>query len=282
LEALTGIDRTAPLPHFAPRTFTAEAKAKPVAVNRDAPAFGRKAVLYATCAVNNLKTKTGLAARAVLARNGVETEIVYPACCGMPMLEAGDIAKVAEQAKKVASALKPWIEKDYAVIALTASCALMFKFEWPLILPDDPDVKALSRATFDIAQYVVDIAKSEGLVPGLKPVEGGITVHLACHARAQNAGPKAAEMLRQIPETQIQVIERCSGHGGTFGVMKETRPSAMKVGKPVAQAAIRQASAHVVSECPLAADHIANLMGESARAAEHPIEVLAQAYGLEI
>ena len=26
----------------------------------------------------------GLAARAVLARNGVETEVIYPACCGMP------------------------------------------------------------------------------------------------------------------------------------------------------------------------------------------------------
>ena len=40
---------------------------------------------------------------AVLARNGVETEVVYPACCGMPQLEHGDIAQVATNARKVAA-----------------------------------------------------------------------------------------------------------------------------------------------------------------------------------
>ena len=46
------------------------------------PGFGRKAVLYATCFVNYNGPDIGMAARAVLARNGVETEVVYPACCG--------------------------------------------------------------------------------------------------------------------------------------------------------------------------------------------------------
>jgi len=55
--------------------------------------------------------------------------------------------------------MKPWIDKGYDVIALTASCALMMKFEWPLILPDDPDVIALSKVTQDIDQYVVDMAR---------------------------------------------------------------------------------------------------------------------------
>ena len=78
----------------------------------------------------------------------------------------------------------------------------MLKFEWPLILPEDPDGRSGSpQATFDIAEYVVDIAKKEGLAPGLQPLEGGVSVHLACHARAQNMGAKAAEMLRLMPET---------------------------------------------------------------------------------
>ena len=55
------------------------------------------------------------------------------------------------------------------MIALTPSCALMLKFEWPLILPKDPAVERLSQATFDISEYVVDIAKKEGLAPGLQP-----------------------------------------------------------------------------------------------------------------
>ena len=55
------------------------------------------------------------------------------------------------------------------MIALVPSCALMLKFEWPLIVPDDDNVKTLSGATADITEYIVDIAKREGLPKGLVP-----------------------------------------------------------------------------------------------------------------
>jgi len=190
-------------------TFEIRAAREAAPVNQAAPAFGkRKAVLYATCFVNFNNTDIGAAARAVLARNGVETEVVYPACCGMPKLELGDIEAVAAAARQVTAALLPWVDKGYDVIALTPSCALMLKFEWPLILPKDPAVERLSQATFDVSEYVVDIAKKDGLAPGLEPIEGGVSVHLACHARAQNMGAKAAEMLRLVPKTRVTVIER--------------------------------------------------------------------------
>ena len=81
----------------------------------------------------------------------------------------------------------------------------------------------------------VDIAKKEGLAPGLGSVPGGVSLHLACHARAQNMGAKAAEMLRLLPEANLDVIERCSGHGGSWGVKKENFSTAMKVGRPAAR-----------------------------------------------
>ena len=70
-------------------------------------------------------------------------------------------------------------------------------------------------------------------------------MHLACHARAQNMGPKAAEMLRLIPKTRVAVIERCSGHGGIWGARTENFDIAVKVGKPAAQAALKNDTAHV-------------------------------------
>ncbi len=149
--------------------------------------------------VNFNNPDIGMAARAVLAINGVATKVEYPRCCGMPQLEHGEIAKVAESAKAVAAHFAPIIDEGWDVVALTPSCALMLKFEWPLIVPDDPLVQKLSKATFDISEYVVDIAKKHGLPLGLKPLDGGVSVHLACHARAQNVGPKAAELLRLIP-----------------------------------------------------------------------------------
>ncbi|MBU6297083.1 MAG: glycerol-3-phosphate dehydrogenase, partial [Alphaproteobacteria bacterium] len=290
MEAVAGIDRDAKLPEFRSRTFAAADRDAPAAANPAAPAFGkRKAALYATCFVNYNKPSTGLAARAVLNHIGVETRVAYPGCCGMPFLEQADLARVAQNAAKVSKELVKLIDEGYDIVALTASCGLMLKFEWPLIVPDNADVRKLARATFDIDEYVVDIAKTEGLPAGLKPVPEGVTVHLPCHARAQAMGPKAAEMLKLIPETPIDVIERCSGHGGTFGVMKETHPLAVKIGRPVFRAALEKARGHIVSDCPLAAQHIVENVkalaakdGKPAPTAEpeHPIEIMARAFGL--
>ena len=287
MQSVAGIDKRADLPKFHAKTFTRAAKSDVPEVNKSAPAYGRKAALYATCFVNYNNPDTGMAARRVLAKNGVETEVVYPSCCGMPQLEQGDIESVAKKARSVAQEMKPWIDKGYDIVALTPSCALMLKFEWPLILPDDADVKRLSAATKDISEYVVDIAKKEGLAEGIQALDGGVTVHIACHARAQNIGQKAAEMLRLIPDTKVSVIERCSGHGGSWGIFKENYDIALKVGKPVSRQALKEANKYVVSECPLAGMHILQGMEEIEKGAaaipsqsEHPIELVAKAYGL--
>jgi len=288
MEKAAGVDQRAELPKFHSATFSARAAKNPPAINREAPAFGRKAVLYATCFVNYNDPQIGEAASAVLARNGVETEVVYPTCCGMPKLERGDVSAVAESARQVSAALMPWLDQGYDVIALIPSCALMLKFEWPLILPDHADVKRLSDATFDLSEYIVDIARKEGLAPGMRSLDGSVALHIACHARAQNMGQKGAEMLRLIPDADLAVMERCSGHGGTLGVMKKNFEVAMKVGKPVMRQAAKSGKRYLSSECPLAAMHLAQGVASldgGAPAAEmelvsHPIELMAQAYGL--
>ena len=288
MEKVLGVDRNAALPLYHGRSFAMRAKQAAPPVDRSAPAAGRKAVLYATCFVNYNNPSIGEAAQAVLAKNGVETAVVYPQCCGMPQLESGDLAAVAAAAKGVANTLCPWIDQGYDVIALVPSCALMLKFEWKLIVPNDPAIEKLARATFDISEYIVGIAKGEGLAPGLGPLGGGVTLHIACHARAQNIGQKAAEMLRLLPETEIKVIERCSGHGGSWGVMKGNFETAIKVGRPVAREALREEKPYVASECPLAGMHVLQGMELQAKdetlpaRSHHPIELFARAYGLAV
>jgi glycerol-3-phosphate dehydrogenase subunit C len=286
MEKVAGVDQDAALPKFHGKTFTMRAKNDGVVANRAAPAFGkRKAVLYATCFCNYNNPQIGEATRAVLAHNGVETEVVYPGCCGMPQLEHANLERVAKDGARIAAELCRWVDKGYDIVALIPSCALMLKFEWPLVMPDDPIVKRLAQATFDVAEYVVDIAKKDGLAPGLKPVEGGVTVHLACHARAQNMGQKATEMLRLIPETRVAAVERCSGHGGSWGIFKGNFETALKVGKPVARQAVKNGTKQVASECPLAGMHIIQGIeklgeGEVPSYAPHPIEIMAKAWGL--
>jgi glycerol-3-phosphate dehydrogenase subunit C len=282
MEGVAGIDREAELPLYHSKT----ASELPVpAPDPDGPAFGKKkAVIYATCFVDYNTPSTADAALKVLSRLGVETKMVYPVCCGMPQLEAGDLKEVADRADKVAAVMGPYIDEGYEVVALTASCGLMMKFEWPLILPESDAVKKLSAATRDISQYVVEIAKAHGLAPGLEPIEGGITIHHACHARAQNMGAKSMELLKLIPGAKVDLVERCSGHGGTFGVMKQTRPMAVKVGKPAARQVAQKANANLCSDCPLACKHLGQLLEAEIKDGPqppqaHPIEIFARAYG---
>ncbi|MGE3247843.1 MAG: glycerol-3-phosphate dehydrogenase, partial [Beijerinckiaceae bacterium] len=89
MEKTAGIDARAELPAYASASLEMTAAADRPAVNKDAPAFGRKAVLYATCFTNFNDPDVGLDVRDILAKNGVETEVVHPHCCGMPMLEQG-------------------------------------------------------------------------------------------------------------------------------------------------------------------------------------------------
>ena len=185
--------------------------------------------------------------------------------------------------------MKPWIDKGYEVVALVPSCALMLRSEWPLLGARRSRNRG-ARRRHARRQRICDGYRQQGRpgADGLKPVEGGVWLQLACHARAQNIGAKAAEMLRLIPDFQVGVIERCSGHGGSWGMLKENFEVALKVGKPVARQVAEQPRAFVASECPLAAEHVAQgarIMAEEAGShgpafAHHPIEIFAQAYGL--
>jgi len=292
MKSVAGVHAEAALPKFTGKTLEKRASESPPPVAENGPAKGRKAVIYATCYGNYNMPEIGQAAIAILAKQGVETKVVYPECCGMPQMEHGDIGRVAGKAKNVAAALKPYVEDGWDVLALVPSCTLMLKFEWPLIVPDDADVKALSMACYDVSEYIVMLAKQYGLAEGLKPLDGAASVHIACHSRAQNMGRKGEELMRLIPEVDLTVVERCSGHGGSWGVMEDTFEVGMKVGKPVFRQMNKEGKTkYVASECPLAALHI----GQGIERAQpdkpadalpetvpHPVLLLAKAYGIDL
>jgi glycerol-3-phosphate dehydrogenase subunit C len=283
LELITGIDKKVKLPRYNSETFSNYFKKNDNFIKEENISEMRKVVIYSTCFVNFNKKNTGVAALKVLKKNRVEVKEAYPGCCGMPFLEQADLPKVVEQAKKISKDLLKWVDKGYQVITLTASCGLMLKFEWPLLLPQNENVIRLSKNVSDIDEYIVDISKKEGLTKGLQEIDGGVTVHHACHARAQNMGNKARDMLKLIPNIKIDVVERCAGHGGTFGVMKQTYNHALKVGRPTARQIKNKNNKYMASDCPLAGKHLKQLEADtniSNDEALHPIELIAKAYNL--
>ncbi len=282
MQATLGIDTRAHLPKFADEPLTNRASQIPLP-NPDGPGFGRKVVLYATCYGNFNDQTPGEAAIKVLTHNGVKVRIEHPECCAMPSFENGDMPTVAGAAERVSANFATLIDEGYDIVPLTTSCALMLKFEWPLIHPGNDAVAKLSRNTFDLSQYVVMLSKSAGLAP-IQPMDSSIGVHFACHSRAQNMGPQAMEMLRLIPEAKPTLTERCSGHGGKWGIFKENFDTAVKVGRPAARALAKDNPDFVVSECPLAGPHLQQVMamsgvGKVPDRVGHPIEILAKAYG---
>jgi glycerol-3-phosphate dehydrogenase subunit C len=282
LEDALGIDARAHLPPFMDVALVNQAPALIPAPNPDGPAFGRKVALYAGCHDNFNDGTPGQAAMKVLAHNGLKVRVEYPDCCGMPRFENGDLPAVAGAAARIAGHFAPLIAEGWDIVPLTTSCALMLKFEWPLIEPGNAEVALLARHTFDLSEYVVRLARAVGLAP-VPEMPSAIAVHFACHARAQNMGAKAMEMLRLIPGAQPQLTERCSGHGGKWGIFRENFDRALRVGRTAGRNLVKGDPDLIVSECPLAGPHLRQVIaangGEPPARIGHPIEVVARAYG---
>ena len=279
MEKALNISKEAKLPKFA-KPFKEN-----FPINTKAPSFGKKAILFSTCYGSYHNTEIISSAYKVLRHNGVDVSLFYDGCCGMPQLEQGNIDRVMDQAKNISSKLVPLLSEEIPVIAPIPSCALMFKTEWPLLLPENKNVLTLSKNTMDIDEYMVQISENEGLADGLVALEGDITVHMACHSRAQNIGPKSAQMLRLIPNTKVNIIERCSGHGGSWGVKKENFDTALKVGKNSAKSIMKYDTKYFASTCPLAGDHLVQISEKEKNKdlkeltePSHPIELIALAY----
>ena len=287
MEKLLKIDKEAKLPKYYKNTFVKNQETdlpkKPIQKN-----FIDKVAIFPSCFVNYNNPNIGDLTQRLLTRLNIESKVIYEGCCGMPQLEGGNIEAVAEKATKMAILAKPLIKDGYKIVSIIPSCSLMLKFEWPLILPNNEDIKLLSESTFDVCEYLVDFYKEKKIKSEVisLPKDSGVTVHISCHSRAQNIGHKAVELLKIIPNIKIDVIERCSGHGGSWGVKKDNFSMAIKVGKPVARKVIQNENKYLVSECPLAGVHVEQGVEKlnknfSLNTLSHPIELFALANNIK-
>jgi glycerol-3-phosphate dehydrogenase subunit C len=133
---------------------------------------------------------------------------------------------------------------------------------------------------FDPFEYLIARHKDGLLKTDFKQALGNISYHIPCHSRVQNIGQKTRELLQLIPETQINTVERCSGHDGTWGVKTEFFEQSMKIGRPVFKQMASTQPAYLSSDCPIAARQIQQGMGDASAQKEHPLSLLRIAYGL--
>jgi Fe-S oxidoreductase len=220
---------------------------------------------------------------ALLAHNAIPYVVVEKeACCGMPKLELGDLDAVAKLKEVNIPPLARLAREGYAILTPVPSCTLMFKQELPLMFPGDADIKAVEDAMFDPFEYFVLRAKDGLLKKDFKQELGKVSYHIPCHSRVQNMGQKTREMLQMVPGTTVTTVERCAGHDGTWGVKTEYYETSMKIGRPVFRMMAAPEPDYVSSDCPIAARHIMQGMGEERKDAQkaHPLTLLRKAYGI--
>lgn len=295
MESQLGVDKKAWLPEFATKKFRSIEKANradkipaPVAVV-DGERTPGKVAIFSTCYVNYNEPGIGQDLVKILNHNNIPYVLAEKeACCGMPKLELGDLDSVAKLAEKNIPALAKLAKQGYAIVTAIPSCTLMFKQELPLMFPDDPDVQAVKAAMWDPFQYLIARNKDGLLKTDFKKPLGNVSYHVPCHGRVQNVGRKTEEMLKLIPDTNVNTVERCSGHSGTWGVKTEFHAMAMKIGKPVFKQMAAKAPDYVSSDCQLSTHHIMQgieELGEMAKLdknpeAAHPLTLVRMAYGL--
>lgn len=285
IELLVGIDKTASLPKFNALTFKNYIKKlKKISKRKNVP-DQEKVIIFSTCYVNYNDANIGKALLEVLEKNNIYYEEGYTECCKMPQLEQGEVKVVKNAAERIAKTLRKKIDDGFKVIAPIASCALMLKSHWPLLSPENEDVHILSKNTLDVDEYIWELNNNNKLNKNFYGLDNNITLHTSCHSRAQNIGPKSAQVLSLIPGIKTLNVEKCSGHGGTWGVKKRWNKTARKVGLNAAKLLYKEDNNLLASTCPLAALHLSDINEEKKinqkdnnKKIFHPIELIAKAY----
>jgi len=271
LQTIVGIHKGRNLPRFYRETFTSWFDKRAERTRSD-----EKVVLFATCPVEYNDPAVGRATVRVLEKNGLEVLHPPQRCCGMPYLDGGAVDEALEQIKFNVESLAPLARAGHDIVVPGPTCSYMLKHEYPW-LNGSEDAKAVAQRTVDLSEYLVRRHQAGTLNTAFSSSVGKIAYHLPCHLKAQNIGFKSRDILSLIPGAQVEVIEKCSGVDGTWGLKKEYYELSMKVAEPLFRGIEAAEPDVTVTDCPLAALQIAQ---GTKRQARHPIQVLARAYGL--
>jgi Fe-S oxidoreductase len=278
MQAVAGIHRARRLPKFHRPTFSSwfRSTAKPAAAEGGKTAI-RKVALFTTCTVEYNAPAIGRAAVRVLERNGVDVSVPEQRCCGMPYLDGGAVDECRALIRDNVRTLAAAVREGREIVSPGPTCSYMLKQEYPW-LDGSEDARLVAASTRDLFEYLARLQAAGALDTRFTRPVGAVTYHVPCHLRAQNVGTRSADVLRAIPGASVTVIERCSAVDGTWGFKTQYFDLSMEVARPLFDAVRAGGAATVATDCPLAALQIAQGTGT---APQHPIQVLAQAYGLD-
>jgi glycerol-3-phosphate dehydrogenase subunit C len=126
----------------------------------------------------------------------------------------------------------------------------VLRTEYPELL-GTPQAREVSEAVMDLSDFLLHQARHKLLPKGFPRPIGKVAFHVACHNRVQNLGYRGRDLLKWAG-ADVQLVDRCCGMDGTWGMKTEFFADSLKVAEAAA-ARVENAEPDVVSsDCPLA------------------------------
>lgn len=286
MEKFLGIHRRRVLPRFYRQTFAKwfRQHRKSTAIPADTGATG-KVVIFTTCYTNANDPDVGKAAVEILEHNHVEVRVPPQQCCGAPQLSPGDFDAFKKQARPNVEELAQWVDRGYQIVVTgPPTCSLTLRQDYVYLSDGDPQlsekIAKIAANTLDISQYLMQLHKEGKLRTDFVHKLGEINYHLSCHLKAQKSGYKSRDLLRLVPGTTVNMIDKCSGMDGGWGMKAEFFAESMKVADKLVENLNRKPAEHTCSDCTLAGMQIHQASGGCINS-QHPIQLIHHAYGLD-
>lgn len=269
-EKFFGVSKDMALPQYAHKTFLELYKPPKISGAK------RKVLYYPGCYVNYNTPEVGLALVEILAHNNIEVVVDKFDCCGLPIMANGLLDVAEKYANKNVEKLQSYVEQGYVVITTCPSCNLTLRREYQELF--DINTEQLNANIVDAFEYLEDLHEQGELRINFQEVNLGVGYHQPCHLKAAGCGVPSLNILRLIPGLQVIDLDAgCCGLSGSYGFKKEKYPISQEIGQNIIRAVNELGLNRAISECGMCQLQIAHLTGVKVN---HPVQILAQSYGL--
>lgn len=235
-----------------------------------------KVVYYPGCFVTYNTPEVGLALVEIMNANGIQVIVDQFNCCGLPLIANGILTKAETYAQKNIQKLQSYINRGYKIITSCPSCNLTLKQEYQELF--SIDTSSLNDKIIDVFEYLQSLAQQEKLNTNFNTLSLQLSYHQPCHLKALGCSIPSKEILGLVPGLLIYDLDAgCCGLSGSYGFKQEKYPISMEIGQDLFNAVKSKQVKQVITECGTCQLQIQHGTGA---AVYHPIQVLAEAYGL--
>ncbi len=188
------------------------------------------------------------AAREVLQRSGYRVHFARapvgqrPLCCGRTFLAAGLVNEARNEARRLADAVLPYVQRGVALVGLEPACLFTLRDELLSMMPGEP-ARQIAAAALLFEEFIEREFTAGRMQLRLQALpQKRALLHGHCHQKAFGAMPAVTAVLSRIPELTIDTIQTsCCGMAGSFGLESKHYEVSMRMAEAALLPAIREA-----------------------------------------